>query len=100
VAFCDLLGKVGGAAFEVDVARGQAARSAVPITFSVGQVVGIYIADDVIADGMIGVRKVNPLAHLGYLDYATIDNVLSMNRSACTQNLIAPNDWSSTADLV
>lgn len=57
VAFCDLLGKVGGATFEVDVTRGQAARSAVPTTISVGQVVGIYIADDVIADGMIGVTR-------------------------------------------
>lgn len=61
---------------------------------------GIYIADDVIADGMIGGRKVNPLAHLGYLDDATIDNVLSMNRSACIRNLIAPYDRSLTADLV
>jgi flavin reductase (DIM6/NTAB) family NADH-FMN oxidoreductase RutF len=39
----------------------------------IGQVVGIHIADDVIVDGIIDVRKVNPLARLGYLDYAKLD---------------------------
>jgi hypothetical protein len=38
------------------------------------------VADDVITDGIIDVRKINPLARLGYLDYATIDNVFAMNR--------------------
>ena len=46
----------------------------------IGQVVGIHVADEVIVDGRIDVRKVDPLARLGYLDYARwdIDNVFSM----------------------
>ena len=46
----------------------------------VGQVVGIHIDDEVITDGIIDIRKVNPLARLGYLDYATLDmdNLFSM----------------------
>jgi flavin reductase (DIM6/NTAB) family NADH-FMN oxidoreductase RutF len=46
----------------------------------IGQVVGIHVADRVITDGIIDVRKVNPLARLGYLDYATLDldNMFSM----------------------
>lgn len=45
-----------------------------------GQVVGIHVADEVITDGIIDVRKVNPLARLGYLDYAKLDlaNLFSM----------------------
>lgn len=39
----------------------------------IGQVVGIHIADEVISDGMIDVKKLDPLARLGYLDYARLD---------------------------
>lgn len=46
----------------------------------IGQVVGIHVADDVISDGMIDIHKLKPLARLGYLDYATIDNVFAINR--------------------
>jgi flavin reductase (DIM6/NTAB) family NADH-FMN oxidoreductase RutF len=46
----------------------------------IGQVVGIHVADKVISDGIIDVKKINPLARLGYLDYATLDldNMFSM----------------------
>ncbi len=46
----------------------------------IGQVVGIHVDDDAIVDGKIDIRKVNPLARLGYLDYATLDmdNLFSM----------------------
>jgi flavin reductase (DIM6/NTAB) family NADH-FMN oxidoreductase RutF len=57
-----------------------ASRTGSPNYIVVGQVVGIHVADEVIIDGIIDVRKVNPLARLGYLDYATIDNVFSMQR--------------------
>jgi len=39
----------------------------------IGQVVGIHIADEVISDGIIDVKKLDPLARLGYLDYARLD---------------------------
>ncbi|MFT5175006.1 MAG: flavin reductase (DIM6/NTAB) family NADH-FMN oxidoreductase RutF [Gammaproteobacteria bacterium] len=39
----------------------------------IGQVVGIHVADEVICDGIIDVKKLNPLARLGYLDYATLN---------------------------
>ena len=46
----------------------------------IGQVIGIHVADEVITDGRIDVVKVDPLARLGYLDYARLDlaNVFSM----------------------
>lgn len=48
---------------------GDGSRSAVVI----GQVIGIHVDDDVITDGIIDVRKVDPLARLGYMDYARLD---------------------------
>ena len=53
-----------------------------PNTMVIGQVVGIHVDDDVIVGGMIDVRKVNPLARLGYLDYATItpENIITVPR--------------------
>jgi flavin reductase (DIM6/NTAB) family NADH-FMN oxidoreductase RutF len=39
----------------------------------IGQVVGIHVANEVIVDGIIDVKRINPLARLGYLDYATLD---------------------------
>ena len=40
----------------------------------------IHIDDSVIVDGRIDIKKVDPLARLGYLDYARldIDNIFSM----------------------
>jgi hypothetical protein len=45
-----------------------------------GQVVGIHIADEVITDGIIDVHRVNPLARLGYTDYAKLGEVFTMHR--------------------
>ena len=53
-----------------------------PNTMVIGQVIGIHVDEDVIVDGVIDVRKVNPLARLGYLDYATItpENIITVPR--------------------
>jgi len=57
-------------------------RNGHPNNVVIGQVVGIHIADEVIRDGIIDVRKLRPLARLGYLDYAAIDdsNIFAMPR--------------------
>ena len=55
-------------------------RQGRPNNIVIGQVIGIHVADEVITDGIIDVKKVNPLARLGYLDYATIDNIFSLER--------------------
>jgi flavin reductase (DIM6/NTAB) family NADH-FMN oxidoreductase RutF len=57
-----------------------AARNGSPNQIVIGQVVGIHVADDVITEGKIDVRKINPLARLGYLDYATLDHVFAITR--------------------
>ena len=45
-----------------------------------GEVIGVHIADEVIEDGIVDVEKLNPLARLGYLQYATLGEVFSMRR--------------------
>ena len=59
-----------------------ASRHGVPNTTVIGQVVGIHIDDDVIVDGKIDAGKVQPLARLGYLDYAAItpESIFSVQR--------------------
>lgn len=46
----------------------------------IGRVVGIYIDDHLIVDGKIDVAKVKPIARLGYMDYAVVENIFSMQR--------------------
>ncbi len=51
-----------------------------PNNIVIGEVVGIHVSDEVIVDGIIDIQKVNPLARLGYLDYATLGDVFPINR--------------------
>ncbi len=45
-----------------------------------GEVVGIHIRDDILSDGQVDVTRFEPLARLGYRDYAKIDQVFSLDR--------------------
>jgi flavin reductase (DIM6/NTAB) family NADH-FMN oxidoreductase RutF len=46
------------------------------VTF--GRVVGIHIEDRLIVDGMIDICRARPIARLGYMDYAVIDEAFQM----------------------
>jgi flavin reductase (DIM6/NTAB) family NADH-FMN oxidoreductase RutF len=46
----------------------------------IGEVVGIYIDDRVIVDGMVDIRRMRPVARLGYLDYCVVDEFFTMPR--------------------
>ena len=48
----------------------------------IGTITGIHIADETVKDGKIDVTSYQPLARLGYMDYARIDDVFSMPRPA------------------
>ncbi|MCP5266798.1 MAG: flavin reductase family protein [Burkholderiaceae bacterium] len=51
-------------------------------TVVIGQVVGVYIDDAFIRDGMVDTRSMRPIARLGYMDYAIItpETMFTMNR--------------------
>ena len=46
----------------------------------IGEVVNIFIDDAVIVDGMIDIRRMRPIARLGYMDYCVVDDVFTMLR--------------------
>ena len=48
----------------------------------IGQVVGIYIDEAYVLDGLVDTGAMRPLARLGYMDYAVVtpDTVLTINR--------------------
>lgn len=45
-----------------------------------GAVVGIHIDDHLIVNGKVDVTRMKPIARLGYMDYAVVDNIFSMQR--------------------
>ncbi len=44
-----------------------------------GEVIGIYIDDNILTDGKIDITKYKPLSRLGYRDYAVIDKGFTLN---------------------
>lgn len=61
---------------ELIASDGKANRSQLVI----GEVVGIYIDDRVVVDGMVDITRMKPISRLGYMDYAIVDNIFSMAR--------------------
>lgn len=50
-----------------------------------GVVIAIHIDDAVIVDGRVDVRRFRPVARLGYMDYATVEDLYAMERPAAPQ---------------
>lgn len=56
-------------------------RRGTPNSLVIGTVVGIHVRDDVITeDGLIDIRKIKPLARLGYMDYSVVDDFFRLDR--------------------
>ncbi|RCS24365.1 flavin reductase family protein [Phyllobacterium salinisoli] len=45
-----------------------------------GEVVGIHIDEAILTEGLIDIRKAQPVSRLGYMDYATVSDVYQMWR--------------------
>lgn len=50
----------------------------------IGEVVGIHIDEGILRDGIFDVLRYNPLARLGYRDYATVTDLFSLSRPGQT----------------
>lgn len=46
----------------------------------IGEVVGIYIDEAMLRDGLFDVTRYSPVARLGYRDYAAVHEVFALNR--------------------
>jgi flavin reductase (DIM6/NTAB) family NADH-FMN oxidoreductase RutF len=47
---------------------------------TIGEVVSIYIADEMIVDGLVDLQRIRPIARLGYMDYCVVDTIFTMHR--------------------
>jgi flavin reductase (DIM6/NTAB) family NADH-FMN oxidoreductase RutF len=45
----------------------------------IGEVIGIYIDDDLIVNGRVDIARARPIARLGYRDYSVVDEVFSLD---------------------
>ena len=68
-------------------------------TLVIGQVVGIYISDTVIQDGLVQTAAMRPLARMGYMDYAVVtpETSFTMNRPMASDDgrsaTVQPGPW-------
>lgn len=46
----------------------------------IGRVVAVHIDDKVLTDGMVDIRKLAPIARLGYMEYAVVRDTFTMTR--------------------
>lgn len=46
----------------------------------IGEVVGVHIDESVLTDGLFDIKKAKPVTRLGYMDYATTEDVYQMFR--------------------
>lgn len=45
-----------------------------------GRILGVHIRDDMIEDGLVRAERLQPIARLGYMEYAVVEKVFSMPR--------------------
>ncbi|KAF2157615.1 hypothetical protein K461DRAFT_273818 [Myriangium duriaei CBS 260.36] len=55
----------------------------------IGKVVGVHIADEVLTDGKVDVRKTKPIARCGYYEYAVVEDTFEMRIPGNDQLLMA-----------
>lgn len=55
-------------------------RSGRPSHVVIGEVIGIHIDDSVIVDGIVDIGLLQPIARLGYMDYAVVNEGFTMMR--------------------
>lgn len=68
-----------------------------PSSIVIGEVLGIYIDDDLIVEGRIDVTRMRPIARLGYMDYSVVDDYFTIHRPAAPDDDTAPEDHQELA---
>jgi flavin reductase (DIM6/NTAB) family NADH-FMN oxidoreductase RutF len=46
----------------------------------IGQVIGVHISDEFLTNGLVDIGKLRPVARLGYMDYAVVEEFFRMDR--------------------
>lgn len=63
-----------------------------------GKVLAVHISDSVLTDGKINIRKTEPIARLGYYDYAVIRDTFEMKIPGTNKALLDGLEGSSRAN--
>jgi flavin reductase (DIM6/NTAB) family NADH-FMN oxidoreductase RutF len=63
--------------------------AATPRFLCMGQVIGLHIDDQYIADGIVQVPRMKPIARCGYQDYSVLDEVFAITRPEGAGNAAA-----------
>jgi flavin reductase (DIM6/NTAB) family NADH-FMN oxidoreductase RutF len=64
-----------------EIWRPSSSRNPACVPFVVvGEVVSVFICDDVLTDGLVDIAKTRPVSRLGYLDYTIIESSFSKTR--------------------
>lgn len=58
------------------------AGAATDASVIIGEVVGIYIDDEILVDGMVDLTRANPISRLGYMNYGVIGETFRMVKPA------------------
>ena len=61
-------------------------------TLIIGHVVGIHIDDAMLTGGLVDSARIKPIARLGYMDYAVVEQVFEMRRPSVEQAMNAGRD--------
>ena len=54
----------------------EGARNAI----CVGRVIGVHVGDEYLTDGKVDIRRIKPIARLGYQDYTVVETIFTMAR--------------------
>lgn len=52
----------------------------VPNSMVLGEVLGVHIRDDLLEDGLLKIGRLQPIARLGYQEYAVVRETFTMPR--------------------
>ncbi|MEX2128145.1 MAG: flavin reductase family protein [Xanthobacteraceae bacterium] len=67
-----------------------------PSAVVLGEVLGVHIDDDLIVNGRIDVTRMKPIARLGYMDYAVVEDFFTIHRPAAPGDDTAPEEQPAT----
>ena len=45
-----------------------------------GQVIGINFHEDILKDGLVDIKRIQPLARMGYMDYTCVEKIFEIQR--------------------
>jgi len=70
--------------------------SGVGSVMTIGRVVGIHIAEDLVVDGKVDISRAKPIARLGYFEYCRVDETFDIPRPDWPPAAVATGGGSQT----